>query len=269
MIINFTAAGRKLWVTGTKDDYLKGLQGWNADDCPVVRTIKDLPLGAIIFDVGANIGATALAMAAHRPDCQIYAFEPVPSNATCLRMNLGLNRIENVKVIQAGISDRPGELKITDNGPWSTIGDGNGTVTVEVVTLDSFVRMPVDFVKVDTEGHEPHVFAGARELFYRHKPLVLTEFSSWWYVLKGYNPVAFSTAIANAFDVLGIYQQDDTFEKAEGWAANSIAWINMVRHQCISDVLLRARDRLPTFDEMVYPAAVVAIKQAAERLLPA
>jgi hypothetical protein len=79
--VNIQAAGRQLTLCGTKETYLEGLKGWNADSGPIFVATKDLPHGSLCFDVGANIGATAVTLAAQRPDLHIIAFEPIPDNA--------------------------------------------------------------------------------------------------------------------------------------------------------------------------------------------
>ena len=47
---------------------------------------------------------------------------------------------------------------------------------IELVTLDSLdLRRPVSFVKMDVEGAEPQVVAGARQLLSEDRPLILCE----------------------------------------------------------------------------------------------
>ena len=85
------SGGRALRLTGTHPEYLAGLNGSNADQSLIVQVTKDLPRDSVCFDVGANIGVTAISMAAHRPDLKIIAFEPVPDNARCMRRNIEVN----------------------------------------------------------------------------------------------------------------------------------------------------------------------------------
>jgi hypothetical protein len=63
--------------------------------------------GMVAYDVGANIGFTALLLSqAVGPTGQVVAFEPLPVNATRLRNNIALNDIEcPVHVVENAVSD--------------------------------------------------------------------------------------------------------------------------------------------------------------------
>jgi FkbM family methyltransferase len=255
--LSISAAGRVLRFVGNVESYVKGFQDYDADSSLLTRLTRDLPQGSIIFDVGANIGIVTVVLAVQRPDFRIRAFEPVPSNVECLRRNLQANGIRNVEVVEAIVGDKPGKLQISDNGPWSSVGDAahaSAMVWAKVVTLDDYADEPVAFLKIDTEGYEPHVLAGARELLQRAKPLVFTEFSSWWYLEKGVNPIQFSRALMDNCDILAIYHggQKDHLPEND---PRGIAILNMLRHGCSSDVLLRPRNKLPELDRFVMPQA--------------
>ncbi|UZW58369.1 non-ribosomal peptide synthetase [Lysobacter enzymogenes] len=49
-----------------------------------------LPPGAVVFDVGANIGMFSMFVAAHCPDAELYAFEPIPPIFESCRINCEL-----------------------------------------------------------------------------------------------------------------------------------------------------------------------------------
>lgn len=73
-------------------------------------------------------------------------------------------------VVEAIVGDKPGKFQISNNGPWSSVGDiahATDMVWSKVVTLDDYADEPVAFLKIDTEGYEPYVFAGAAKLFQR------------------------------------------------------------------------------------------------------
>ena len=50
--------------------------------------------GAVVFDVGANIGLFTLFANRKCPTAQIYAFEPLPPNFELLRANVARHEIE-------------------------------------------------------------------------------------------------------------------------------------------------------------------------------
>lgn len=72
----------------------------------------DLPAGACIFDVGANIGSFLLFAHQECPDAQIYSFEPAPPLFEKLRLNAALNRVQ-ARLLNCGISDRAGTAELT------------------------------------------------------------------------------------------------------------------------------------------------------------
>ena len=141
--------------------------------------------GDVVFDVGANIGLVSVYM--HRlckPNGSIYAFEPVEDTFWMLMETLALNRCASVRPFQLAISDRRG--KITMNifdrqySEFNSLGrptmpglDGkkvrpNTVQQVTTDTLDHFCESHgierIDFLKVDVEGFEKQVFAGAYQL---------------------------------------------------------------------------------------------------------
>ena len=59
--------------------------------------------------------------------------------------------------------------------PWHEARDGEIRVPILTRTLDSFELPEVDFLKIDVEGHEVQVLAGARDTLRRCRPIVLIE----------------------------------------------------------------------------------------------
>ena len=53
------------------------------------------------------------------------------------------------------------------------------TESIKLDTLDNvdklFTLPKIDFVKIDTDGHEPFVFRGAKEFFKKQKPLMMVD----------------------------------------------------------------------------------------------
>jgi FkbM family methyltransferase len=140
--------------------------------------------GDIAFDVGANVGFFTAPMArAVAPGGVVHAFEPFPSSATRLDRNLRLNGIDNVVVNRSAVADRPGGLSLTDYGPgyesWASAVRGSiehagttvapaGTLEVEAISLDEYCSRQgvhrIAALKIDVEGGEASVLAGARRL---------------------------------------------------------------------------------------------------------
>lgn len=119
------------------------------------------------FDVGAHHGETAQLISAAFLKGEMHCFEPVRPNYRTL---LEATRALPVTCVQAAVSDRDGTARFhlgPDSGRCGFRATGPG-LDVRTVTLDSYARehgiSHIDLLKIDTEGHEPAVLRGAREL---------------------------------------------------------------------------------------------------------
>lgn len=138
--------------------------------------------GGTVVDAGAMIGNHAAFLALFSAADRILAFEPVRANYELLEWNVA--PFPHVATRLMALSDAPGAL-------WMAVEPGNmghsrvvadeelpGLDTIIVVPtepLDALGLTDVALLKVDVEGHEPEVLAGARETIDRCRPLVLIE----------------------------------------------------------------------------------------------
>jgi FkbM family methyltransferase len=118
----------------------------------------------VFLDVGANVGAyTVLASAAAH--ARSYAFEPSPAAIQSLRGNVELNRIADLVSIEPYAVGRAlGNVSISTGGPSAMhhIGTGGSSLPIEMRTIDSY-RLHPAIMKIDVEGYEAEVLAGAIE----------------------------------------------------------------------------------------------------------
>jgi FkbM family methyltransferase len=129
--------------------------------------------GDLFFDVGANVGSYSI-IAAKVCGARAVAFEPAPETIGQLRDHLRLNGIEHlVRVEQCAISNHEGTVRFTSGENALNRVSDSGT-EVRCRTLDSFVDEEPLFVKVDVEGHEREVVAGASKFFSRSMPKAVT-----------------------------------------------------------------------------------------------
>lgn len=150
---------------------------------PELRLLPELvdPARAAV-DVGANRGVWTHQLAGLCP--RVYSFEPNPKMFAILEAARPANAI----VRQAALSDRAGTAAL--NVPRSARGYSNqhaslesnwsgaeafGVVQVETARLDELDLEPVGFIKIDVEGHEAAVVAGAAGLIARDRPTLLIE----------------------------------------------------------------------------------------------
>ncbi len=221
----------------------------------------------LILDVGANIGLSSILLARACPAATVLAFDPSPVNAAFLRRNAEANGAGNIQVVEAAVSDGPGRLRVHLEGAWThVVGRGHmlpglPSVEVPVTTIDAAARGRgrVDLVKVDTEGYEPHVLAGARAVLERDRPPVLIEFHSWCLTgVAGISPAAFAGALWECFEV-GRLSHDGGVVAADG-SAHDFLHANMTRNGLVEDLLIRLRDgaAAPTLERMSLPGPYAA-----------
>jgi FkbM family methyltransferase len=142
--------------------------------------------GSAFFDVGAHFGFYCVFLGdRHKP---VVAFEPNTQILKALRRNLA--GIADSVCIAEAVSDRSGTLRFAacHSSPESRVLDdgadaaGASVATVKATTIDEtwqrLNRPRVGVIKIDTEGHEAGVLAGARETIEACQPLMLIEASS-------------------------------------------------------------------------------------------
>jgi len=128
-------------------------------------------------DVGANVGYYSAYMAP--AVAFVYAFEP--DERAFPSLNRLQNSIPRLTAIHAAVSDTDGEGRLS-YGACSDVSaltkDSATGTPVRTCTLDSllpFLPGHIGAIKIDTEGHELAVLAGAEALVLRDRPLILLE----------------------------------------------------------------------------------------------
>ena len=135
--------------------------------------------GSKVLDLGGYIGGFGLGAAALGYNVTIV--EANPQNAVLIQQSINANRLQ-VQLVPAAIGATPGEVRFVSDGPWghvATAGDAN-TVAVPQHTLPQLLTAvgwtTPAFIKMDVEGSEANMLAGAREWFAQgHRPVILYE----------------------------------------------------------------------------------------------
>ncbi len=131
-----------------------------------------LGAGMTFVDVGGNKGDFSLLAARVMADeGRVLCIEPEAENASWIRKSAARNHYRSIEVIEVALADRDGEdtLFLGAKSGWHTLVEDPslvvGTVTVPIRTLDSLLAERgidhVDVVKIDVEGAEDRVLAGA------------------------------------------------------------------------------------------------------------
>ncbi len=135
--------------------------------------------GGVVFDVGAHAGLyTLLAARLVGPAGRAVAFEPLPRNLAFLRRHVALNALTNVTVVPAAVCARTGVARFLP-APSSSMGRlaADGPLQVRTVALDDLISggelPPPDVIKIDVEGAEVDVLAGADRLLHDRRPVLL------------------------------------------------------------------------------------------------
>ena len=169
---------------------------WAADDIELLKSIVDILLAdraqVCFYDVGANIGTHSVALARHfGSKITIRAFEAQRQIYYMLCGNVALNGLDNVICEHAAVAERAGILTVTlpDYDQVNNFGglelippkhSDNDTMLhkkteqVSTVTLDQYADH-VHLIKLDVEGMEHLVLAGAVRLFQQHRPVCFFE----------------------------------------------------------------------------------------------
>lgn len=137
--------------------------------------------GTVAVDVGANVGFLSLCMAEQVGNIgKVYSIEPNINLHSYIKELLYLNAIKNVQIVHCACSDAEGpvrfEIDESDHSK-SRIGD-KGKYEIKAMPLDTILAENdniISFIKVDVEGHEPSVLAGAITTLKTHRPTLVFE----------------------------------------------------------------------------------------------
>ncbi|PWK89573.1 FkbM family methyltransferase [Lentzea atacamensis] len=147
--------------------------------------------GGLFVDVGANIGWFSLLIAHNRPESAVWAIEPIPATADLLTEHVRAAGLDTVRVLRCAVGATRGSalFEITSDNAYAHRTElphaehpCGGRVRCDVAPLDELWREAgcprVDAVKIDVEGVEVDVLAGARALLARDRPMLVVEVQS-------------------------------------------------------------------------------------------
>lgn len=193
--------GQSLKIIGNETSYVskvlfwEGVHGYEPHLFEVFTRMAQQ--SRVLVDVGANIGYYSLLARAYHAEIDIVSFEPMPAALHYLKMNLDVNRINEIIIVDAALSDVTGQTRfyearnrkfphlqhhLTGASGLNEPGDGylhDRPIEVPVTTLDATVeqhRLPtVDLLKIDAEGAEASVLRGGEQTLRQFQPVVIFE----------------------------------------------------------------------------------------------
>lgn len=161
-------------------------------------------------DIGANVGSVAGQLCRTvGPDGLVWAVEPLPRNLERLRALVETNGLAQLEVIACALGARQGTAAIRLGGEGSSGYSSftaswisHGSLDVRTERLDDLTAgaghgRPLRLVKLDVEGFEREVLAGAEATLRRWRPLVYCEF----------NDIILTDAGSSSAELLGTFRE--------------------------------------------------------------
>jgi len=146
--------------------------------------VDNIHEGDVVYDIGANAGFfTLLASKLAGPRGVVFAFEPLPRNVALLERHVSLNGCENVRILQLAAAAASGTARfaIAHNPSQGGLSQ-SGELEVATRSLDDLVASGTarpNFMKIDVEGAESDVFAGASVVLRDAHPTILLSTHGW------------------------------------------------------------------------------------------
>lgn len=166
-----------LWAPS--DDYIGDIiarTGRPYEELLLAVSSSLLPTAGVVLDVGANIGNHSIYWA--RRGLRVEAFEPNPVAIELLMRNIADNNLQSaVTHHPQGLGRRfsSGHVQAYSdkNLGGASIAEGSGDIAL--IPLDGLPFQRIDCIKIDVEGGEAEVVAGAMNTIKRHKPIMIVE----------------------------------------------------------------------------------------------
>lgn len=141
---------------------------------------KNINKDSICIDVGANIGYHSLLLSSH---CKrVYSFEPRKEYFDILKENIKINNKKNIKAHNLSVGEKNKSNILYMSGGNSGVNtlvkelnpDGLKAKT-KTINLDSFIKSEkkIDFIKIDTDGYEPFIVKGMKNIIKSNPNLVI------------------------------------------------------------------------------------------------
>jgi FkbM family methyltransferase len=164
--------------------------------------------GMQFMDVGSHWGMFTLAALHHGgPEARSLAVEASDAAAAVLAKNLALNGVaDRVALIRAACGDCPGTLAMLTTGAggadYFVVPDSErpDCIRVEQVTIDQLVEkygFQPTHLKVDVEGYEQEVLAGAGRTLRELRPLLFLELHGDFIRRRGGDPEQMLNALTD------------------------------------------------------------------------
>jgi FkbM family methyltransferase len=167
-------------------------QTFSSKEPETLEWINAMPIGAVLWDVGANIGLYSV-YAAKKRDCKVWAFEPSVFNLELLARNIFLNDLtDRICIVPIALSDRlaSSQMRMTSTewgGALSTFGEKFGWdgkaisqvfefKTIGMTMADAVGSLSIpqpEYVKMDVDGIEHLILRGGPDVLKRVRGILI------------------------------------------------------------------------------------------------
>jgi FkbM family methyltransferase len=172
--------------------------------------IFDIVRPRVFWDIGGNIGYYSWIALSIDPNVETVLFEPDTTNIDLLKRTISRNKLSTARIIEAAVSETDGILEFLTDPVSGATGCINSVsqlenphslhhefglskvVSVKSISLDNLVKTstPPNVIKIDVEGAEHFVIAGAKQMIQDHHPIVVMETTNSdmvrWFESVGY-----------------------------------------------------------------------------------
>jgi FkbM family methyltransferase len=175
---------------------------YESGEITLLRNLLDLRRkhygdGVVAVDCGANVGVHTIELAKHMTGWgTVLAFEAQERVYYALAGNIAINNCFNARAINAAVSNQSGTMKIPQPNYLAHASFGSlelrkqdktefigqeidyseeKMVSVPVVHLDALNFPRLDLIKIDVEGMEIDVLAGAAKCIGERRPILFVE----------------------------------------------------------------------------------------------
>lgn len=131
-------------------------------------SMKDMPAGATIIDLGGNIGTFSALVLSEIPNARVFAYEPNPESLQHFKRNLDHNKLTRYVVWNKAVAGKRERrtfymhegMMYGSDGLWER--QGKKGIDMECITLEDVFKensiQHCDLLKVDIEGAEYEMF---------------------------------------------------------------------------------------------------------------
>lgn len=206
--------------------------------------------GAVVFDVGANLGLTSVVFSKLNASASVYSFEPSRNIYRCLKKTIRENNLVNCFPMQKALSANVGSISFSDNrdsasaSHLSLNGESLGHVSypVEVSTIDAVYSEKgldrLDFIKIDVEGFEGDVLQGGLKTLQNLKPTVFLEFNSFTLIAyRNINPRVLLDKLRWIFPYIYCFNGSELILLDSDDEILGFIHRNLVYNGCVDDLL--------------------------------